>query len=41
MLKAAPKNTGAKGSKVTGSKREPVKDLTPTLASVCITKKDE
>src|SRR5262245_13462413 len=32
FLRAAPRNKGAKGSKVTGSKRVPVKDTTPTLA---------
>lgn len=40
FLKAAPKNKGAKGSVVTGSRREPVKDATPTLADSGITKKD-
>lgn len=40
FLKAAEKNTGAKGSKVTGSKREPVKDDTPTLAECGISKKE-
>ena len=34
-----PKNVGAKGSKVTGSHREPVKDETPTLADLGLTKK--
>lgn len=40
MLKVTPKNVGAKGSVVTGSKREPVKDGTPTLAESGITKKE-
>ena|GEM_PF-6284417 len=39
FLKAMPKNEGAKGSVVTGSVREPVKDTTPTLADIGITKK--
>src|SRR5262249_45821225 len=34
FLRLAPKNKGANGSTVTGSKREPVKDETPTLADV-------
>jgi hypothetical protein len=39
MLKATPRNTGAKGSKVTGTKRVPVKDSTPTLAELGLDKK--
>jgi len=39
MLVEAPKNKGATGSKVTGSKREPLKDKTPTLSDMGITKK--
>jgi len=39
LLREGPRNVGAKGSKVTGSKREPVKDTTPTLASQGIDKK--
>jgi site-specific DNA-methyltransferase (adenine-specific) len=39
-LQAAPKNKGANGSVVTGSRREPVKDRTPTLAEVGIGKKE-
>ena len=38
LLKETPKNVGAKGSKVTGSKRDPVKDTTPTLADAGIDK---
>ena len=34
-----PKNAGANGSVVSGSRRKPVKDETPTLAEVGITKK--
>jgi len=33
MLRDGEKNKGAIGSVVTGTKREPVKDTTPTLAS--------
>ena len=40
MLAVAEKNKGAKGSKVTGNKREPVKDTTPTLASIGLSKKE-
>jgi hypothetical protein len=40
MLRAAEKNKGAKWSKVTGSKREPVKDTAPTLADIGISKKE-
>ena len=40
MLKQTEKNTGAKGSVVTGSKREPVKDTAPTLADLGIGKKE-
>lgn len=40
FLENQPKNVGAKGSIVTGSRREPVKDRTPTLASVGISKKE-
>jgi site-specific DNA-methyltransferase (adenine-specific) len=40
FLKQAPKNQGANGSKVTGSKREPVKDQTPTLADAGISKRE-
>src|SRR6516162_4317128 len=36
ILKATPKNKGAKGSKVTCSKQEQVRDATPTLASAGI-----
>lgn len=39
ILAAMPKNQGAKGSTVTGTKREPVKDDTPTLADLGIDKK--
>ena len=39
LLRGMPKNVGAKGSKVTGSHREPVKDETPTLADLGLTKK--
>lgn len=39
LLRETPKNKGAKGSKVTGSKREPVTDSTPTLALSGISKK--
>lgn len=40
MLKEMEKNKGAKGIKpITGSKREPVKDTTPTLAEIGIDKK--
>jgi hypothetical protein len=39
LLESAPKNKGAKGSKVTGSKREPVRNASPTLADIGITKK--
>lgn len=38
-LAATPRNEGAKGSIVTGSKRVPVKDETPTLAELGISKK--
>jgi hypothetical protein len=41
FLKAMPKNEGAKGSVVTGSGRVPVKDETPTLARIGITRKAE
>lgn len=40
FLRTQPKNKGANGSLVTGPKREPVKDLTPTLSDVGITKKE-
>jgi site-specific DNA-methyltransferase (adenine-specific) len=41
MLQEMPKNKGLNGSVVvTGSKREPVKDATPTLADAGLTKKD-
>jgi N6-adenosine-specific RNA methylase IME4 len=40
MWKGAPKNVGAQGSKVTGSKRVPVKDTTPTLKDAGLTKKE-
>ena len=40
LLKTMPKNVGANGSKFTGSKKEPVKDLTPTLKQQGISKKD-
>lgn len=39
VLEEVPKNKGAIGSKVTGSKREPVKDKTPTIADLGIDKK--
>lgn len=39
FLRKAEKNKGAKGSKVTGNKREPVKDSSPTLSDIGITKK--
>lgn len=39
FLAKMPKNKGAKGSKVTGSKKEPVKDDTPTLSEIGISKK--
>jgi hypothetical protein len=39
LLEEVRMNQGANGSKVTGSKREPVKDTTPTLAAAGITKK--
>jgi hypothetical protein len=39
LLKEMPKNKGAKGSIVTGDVREPVKDDTPTLSDLGITKK--
>lgn len=39
FLKAMPKNVGAKGSKVTGSVKLPVKDPAPTLTDIGITKK--
>lgn len=39
FLKIMPKNVGANGSKVTGSVKEPVRDDTPTLREVGITKK--
>ncbi len=38
-LKASPKNVGAMGSVVTGTARVPVKDTTPTLANLGLTKK--
>lgn len=40
FLREMEKNKGAKGSKVTGARREPVKDTTPTLESAGITKKE-
>ena len=39
ILKNTKKNVGAKGSKVTGSKQEPVRDKTPTLSALGIDKK--
>jgi hypothetical protein len=39
VLKEGPKNRGARGSKVTGSKREPVKDDRPTLQNLGIDKR--
>lgn len=39
FLKTMPKNEGMKGSVVSGSTREPVRDETPTLASIGISKK--
>jgi N6-adenosine-specific RNA methylase IME4 len=39
MLKETPRNVGAVGSLVTGSKREPLKDDTPTLADLGLDKK--
>jgi hypothetical protein len=39
FLQQMPKNVGAHGSKVSGSERELVKDQTPTLAEIGITKK--
>lgn len=39
FLATMPKNTGAKGSVVSGSVREPVKDETPTLREIGLTKK--
>jgi hypothetical protein len=40
FLKTADKNKGAHGSKVTGTKRVPVKDTAPTLADLGLTKKE-
>ena len=40
MLKETERNVGAKGSIVTGNHREPVKDTTPTLADLGLTKKE-
>jgi hypothetical protein len=40
FLQVAPKNKGANGSVVTGSKREPVKDPTPTLKALGIGKRE-
>lgn len=39
FLRTMPKNVGAKGSVVSGSEREPVKDDTPTLREIGLTKK--
>src|SRR5262249_32783331 len=39
FLKDMPKNHGANGSRVTGSDREPVRDSTPTLREIGISKK--
>jgi hypothetical protein len=39
LLKETPKNKGLKGSIVTGSKQEPVRDHTPTLAALGLDKK--
>jgi hypothetical protein len=40
FLKAGPTNKGAKGSKVTGSLQEPVRDDTPTLTDIGLSKKE-
>lgn len=40
FLKEAPKNTGAKGSRATGTRRVPVKDSTLTLKELGISKKE-
>jgi hypothetical protein len=40
LLKVMPKNVGAKGSKVTGTKQVPLTDCTPTLHDLKISKKD-
>lgn len=40
FLKTMPKNVGANGSTISGAVREPVKDSTPTLAEIGITKKE-
>jgi hypothetical protein len=39
ILKAMPKNKGLVGSKVTGSKREPLKDTLPTYKEIKLDKK--
>jgi N6-adenosine-specific RNA methylase IME4 len=39
-LKNAPKNRGAKGSKVTGTRQVPVRDETPTLADLGLSKNE-
>jgi len=40
LLREMPKNTGAKGSQVTGTKKVPLKDSAPTLHDLNITKKE-
>ena len=40
LLEKTPMNVGAKGSLVTGNKRVPVKDTTPTLSDLGLTKRE-